>query len=463
MTDEDLFSQSVKDVYFDYDKADVRGDQQSSIQADAQFLSQHANVNFTIEGHCDERGSTEYNLALGDQRASAVKSALTAAGVSASRIKTISYGKEKPFCTREQRSVLAAEPPRASRLSKVESAGDAVRRPPLRLSKEGSSGVRGREPNGCRLPVESSGSGSSFALGIIPACGTIIASKKLAGILMKPHRISVLLALFSVIWLGVAPAWGVSKDMVQLQTQVQQLQEQMTAMQRSFDERMGVMKNLVEQDTDAVNKVATAFNALQSTLQKQQADGGSKTDQLSGQIQSLNDTLDEIKVRLAKVTKQLEDMQAATAESGGPAGDAASHARQLRRKHRLRMCFTTTGCGITTAPKTILALQEFSDYIKFYPNTDLAGNSYYYLGELQFRQGNFQQAVQSYDQVLQNFPSGNKAASAQLKKGFALLELGKQDDGVVELRHLIQRYPHAPEALQARDRLRKLGVASTGR
>ena len=99
VTDEDLFNQNVKDVYFDYDKADVRGDQQSSIQADAQFFSQHQNMNFTIEGHCDERGSTEYNLALGDQRASAVKNALTAAGVSANRIKTISYGKEKPFCT----------------------------------------------------------------------------------------------------------------------------------------------------------------------------------------------------------------------------------------------------------------------------------------------------------------------------------------------------------------------------
>ncbi len=99
VTDEDLFSQNVKDVYFDYDKADIRGDQQASIQADAQFFSQHQNMSFTVEGHCDERGSTEYNLALGDQRASAVKSALTAAGVSASRIKTISYGKEKPFCT----------------------------------------------------------------------------------------------------------------------------------------------------------------------------------------------------------------------------------------------------------------------------------------------------------------------------------------------------------------------------
>ncbi|HWO30222.1 MAG TPA: peptidoglycan-associated lipoprotein Pal [Candidatus Acidoferrum sp.] len=99
VTDEDLFSQNVKDVYFDYDKADIRGDQQSSVQADIAFLNQHTNVNITIEGHCDERGSTDYNLALGDQRASAVKNVLTAGGVSASRIKTISYGKEKPFCT----------------------------------------------------------------------------------------------------------------------------------------------------------------------------------------------------------------------------------------------------------------------------------------------------------------------------------------------------------------------------
>ena len=99
VTDEDLFSQNIKDVYFDYDKADVRGDQQSSVQADVAFLNQHANINITIEGHCDERGSTDYNLALGDQRASAVKNALTAGGISASRIKTISYGKEKPFCT----------------------------------------------------------------------------------------------------------------------------------------------------------------------------------------------------------------------------------------------------------------------------------------------------------------------------------------------------------------------------
>jgi peptidoglycan-associated lipoprotein len=98
-TDEQLFAQNVKDIYFDYDKSDVRASDQSSIQADVAFLQQHPNISFTIEGHCDERGSTEYNLALGDNRASAVKNALVAGGIAADRVKTVSLGKEKPFCT----------------------------------------------------------------------------------------------------------------------------------------------------------------------------------------------------------------------------------------------------------------------------------------------------------------------------------------------------------------------------
>jgi peptidoglycan-associated lipoprotein len=98
-TDEELFNQNVKDVFFDYDKYDIRPDQQASLQADAQFFAQHSGVKFTVEGHCDERGSTEYNLALGDNRANAVKNALVQAGVAADRIRTQTFGKEKPFCT----------------------------------------------------------------------------------------------------------------------------------------------------------------------------------------------------------------------------------------------------------------------------------------------------------------------------------------------------------------------------
>ena len=103
-TDEDLFGRSVKDIYFDYDKSNIRADQEASIQADIVFLNEHPNISFTIEGHCDDRGSTEYNLALGDQRANSVKNALTTGGMNASRIKTISYGKEKPFCMEDNES-----------------------------------------------------------------------------------------------------------------------------------------------------------------------------------------------------------------------------------------------------------------------------------------------------------------------------------------------------------------------
>jgi peptidoglycan-associated lipoprotein len=96
---EDLFNQNIKDIYFDFDKSDIRMDQEGSMQTDAAFLTQHSAFNLTIEGHCDERGSIEYNIALGDKRANTVKNALIAAGVTTDRINTMSYGKERPFCT----------------------------------------------------------------------------------------------------------------------------------------------------------------------------------------------------------------------------------------------------------------------------------------------------------------------------------------------------------------------------
>jgi len=93
------FASNVKDLYFDYDKFDVRAAEQATVQADAQWLIAHPAVKITMEGHCDDRGSTEYNLALGDNRANSAKQALVQAGVAADRIKTVSFGKEKPFCS----------------------------------------------------------------------------------------------------------------------------------------------------------------------------------------------------------------------------------------------------------------------------------------------------------------------------------------------------------------------------
>jgi peptidoglycan-associated lipoprotein len=99
MSAEEEFKANVQDIFFDYDAYDVRADAQTTLSHDASYLASHPNIKVVIGGYCDERGSDEYNLALGQNRADAAKTALVTAGVAAGRIRVISYGKEKPFCS----------------------------------------------------------------------------------------------------------------------------------------------------------------------------------------------------------------------------------------------------------------------------------------------------------------------------------------------------------------------------
>jgi len=99
MSAEQDFRAHVQDVFFDYDTYDIRADGQSTLSNDASYLASHPNLKIVIGGYCDERGSDEYNISLGQNRANAAKNALVTAGVAADRIRVISYGKEKPFCS----------------------------------------------------------------------------------------------------------------------------------------------------------------------------------------------------------------------------------------------------------------------------------------------------------------------------------------------------------------------------
>jgi peptidoglycan-associated lipoprotein len=101
MSLDELFTRNVKDVFFDFNKYNIRSDEQTVASTDAQFLLQHPELKVVVEGHCDDRGSEEYNLGLGDNRAQTIKAYLVRAGVPADRISTISYGKEKPFCSQD--------------------------------------------------------------------------------------------------------------------------------------------------------------------------------------------------------------------------------------------------------------------------------------------------------------------------------------------------------------------------
>jgi len=94
-------SKYLKDTFYDYDAATLREDARTALAADAEWLKDHPGAKIVIEGHCDERGTDEYNLALGDRRANAAKEYLQALGIDEGRFKTVSYGRARPFCTDE--------------------------------------------------------------------------------------------------------------------------------------------------------------------------------------------------------------------------------------------------------------------------------------------------------------------------------------------------------------------------
>jgi peptidoglycan-associated lipoprotein len=97
----ELFEQNVKDAYFDFNKSDIRTDAREALTRTAEFLRSYPQVRVTIEGHCDDRGSTEYNIGLGERRAQAAKNYLISLGITADRMDTVSWGKERPFCTEQ--------------------------------------------------------------------------------------------------------------------------------------------------------------------------------------------------------------------------------------------------------------------------------------------------------------------------------------------------------------------------
>ncbi|MEO6815237.1 MAG: tetratricopeptide repeat protein [Edaphobacter sp.] len=310
-------------------------------------------------------------------------------------------------------------------------------------------------------------------------------------------------ALLGTVMVFTTPAFAANRDMIQLQTQVQQLQDAVARLQQTNDERMGVMKDLVQQSADAVNKMSSNMDDLKKQMLEQQNAQGTKIDQVSGQIQSMNDSLDEVKARIGNLEKLLQNIQnqqqsinanqqnaqpaagagipdnsvalpanapsdasaqpapntgadgkplAGTplpADNGAPAGPAAPPADELYK----------TALGDYMSAKYSLAASEFGDVTKNYPDNPLSGNAYYYRGEIDYRAGHYADAIKNYDKVQAQYPASNKVPVSRLHKGNALIAAKQTAAGVSELRNLIQRFPNSPEAMQARSKLSGMGVA----
>jgi TolA-binding protein len=312
---------------------------------------------------------------------------------------------------------------------------------------------------------------------------------------------SLRFAAATLLFCGLVPprAHAVSKDMVELQTQIRQLQDAVARLQQSNDERMGVMKDLVQQTADAVNKMSVEMNGVKLGLQNQQDAMGTKTDQISGQVQSLNDSLDELKARMARMEKLLGDVknqQQTTAAilnnlpagGGAPAGNvpapAAANGRPLSDNSApaqsqpappdpgtpqaaaappqgpdTQTMYRTAYTDYMSA-KYVLATSEFNEMVKNAPDDNLSGNAYFYLGEIALRTQKPVVAIKNYDHLIEHFPDNQKVPAAHLHKGEAMISMKQTENGVRELRALIQRFPNSPESSQARQRLAALHVSA---
>jgi tol-pal system protein YbgF len=268
----------------------------------------------------------------------------------------------------------------------------------------------------------------------------------------------------------------VAKEIIELQTQVSQLQDMISQMKQSNDERMGVLLHMVQQNADGISRMTTQVNAMQQAMSSQ-----NENQQLSGQMQALNDSVDELKTRIGKLDSTLQSMQAqlqnvqnppangpaqpgpaptgpGMADNAPPAGNLApSQAANGAPAPPLQQTYQAALRDYNSA-KYDLSNSEFSDVVKYYPQDDLAGNAHFYMGEIAFRQGKFAQAEKQYDIVLEQFAGNPKAPAAQLRKGESLLQSQQREAGTQELRSLIQRYPQTPEAAEARSKLNGMGV-----
>jgi tol-pal system protein YbgF len=288
--------------------------------------------------------------------------------------------------------------------------------------------------------------------------------------------------------LGPAPVGAVAREIVELQQSINQLIQGQKDMQTTLAQNAAVEKTLMEQSMDTVNKLTGNMMALQKTMQDMQANSGARLDTMSTQIQGISDNLQETLARMGKLNQQLTDAQnaiqgidaklasssapppVATAPGAGapgafpnglpsiPGTPAASSAPPASAPSADLLY--SNGLRDLNGKKYDLAAQEFGDYLKFYGTTDLASNAQFYLGEILFAQQQYQQAIDAYSKVIDNYPRSFKLAPAHLKRALALITLGEKSSGVSELRMVVKSYPGTDEEKRAKAKLQELGVAS---
>jgi tol-pal system protein YbgF len=302
---------------------------------------------------------------------------------------------------------------------------------------------------------------------------------------------------------GPAPAGAVAREIIELQTGVNQLIQGQQSMQTEMTQNAAVQRTLIEQAMDSVNKLNTSMSAVQKTTQDFSAASGARLDTMGTQVQGLSDNVGDLQARMGKLDQKLTDIQntlqnvdSKLAGSSGPPlsgpppstmmngsglGPGASAAPPVGGgggMQPMAMQPSNTASMSSGPPASAdvlysnalrdingkhydLATSEFQDYLKYYGETDLASNAQFYLGEVAFMQNQYQLALDNYNKVIENYPRSFKTATARMRKGFCLAELGQKASAVRELRNVVRLYPGTDEAKRAAAKLKEMG-ATTG-
>lgn len=290
----------------------------------------------------------------------------------------------------------------------------------------------------------------------------------------------------SMLWLAPRPASAASKEIQELQRDVAQLADQVRQMQQAQDRQMTELKVLVQQalnaSQDASKSVAVIQNGFQQNLRDQESKVvtpvvglNTRMDSMSQDMRTLQQAVSDLTGLISKMQAQLTDLNNAvkvmaappppppavgqggpgmgSPGSSGPGGDLGGGAPTMSATDLYNNANRDRAGG-----KLDLAVQEYSDYLRFYGNTDLAPNAQYYIAWIHASQKDYGKAIQEYDAVLEKYPDNNKTPDAMFGKGMALVAMGRRTDGAREFQELIKRFPNNGLASQACTELKKLAM-----
>jgi tol-pal system protein YbgF len=264
-----------------------------------------------------------------------------------------------------------------------------------------------------------------------------------------PARLRNLTAVAATL-AGLASGGCVSStDIDALHDQIAEVQRQATQLQQqgSSKEEVAGLDATIKRQTDA--------------LLKAEADMRLDLNNLSAQIAQLQDKLEDTNYRLAQVSQQIaatnQDLKASrTAPLPAGAPGAPGEGQQAGTSDPETLYQTSYSDYLRG--NYDLAMLGFKQYLEAFPETDLADNAIYWIGECLYRQQKYAEAIAEYDKVLKQYPRSDKTASSLLKKGFALLEQGQKKDGTAQLQAVVKSFPSSDEANLAKQRLQSLGV-----